>query len=181
MKHTMLLLSAATLALAPLISNAKNQRTDSDFAPIEVGACSCAQPRDVEVTTINEDGSETTVAGKQYDCGVTWTDVIADSVNPATYGASFDVEVLDQDTGDVQELDADIDLDWSAVCADGTCTVEQGAAPFVLTDYAGQQVTVGASVKAFENGKNGKTPRNFEKSSTPEPCEIGPPPADPTQ
>ena len=191
MKRMILLLSATTLALAPLMSNAKNQREDSDFDPIVMGECSCAAPYDVEVTLTNDDGTETTVTGKQYDCGVTWTDVIGagaadtgEASDPATYGASFDVEVHEGATEEAQVLYSDIELDWHEVCQEsadpespGICTVNRGDAPFILTNYADQDVTVEAAVKAFKTGKTGKTPRNFKKSRVD--CTIdAPPPAE---
>ena len=156
MKRMILLLSATTLALAPLMSNAKNQRENSDFDPIVMGECSCAAPYDVEVTLTNEDGTETTVTGKQYDCGVTWTDVIGagaadtgEASDPATYGASFDVEVHEGATEEAQVLYSDIELDWHEVCQESAdpespdiCTVNRGDAPFILTNYADQDVTV---------------------------------------
>ena len=176
MKRMTILLSAAALAMVPLTSNAKNQRIDSDFAPIEMGICTCAEPYAVTV-----DG----VDGMQFDCGVSWTDVIDagatepdEEADPATYGASFDVEVVEEGAEEPQVLNSDIDLEWSEVCEEsaeagvpGTCTVAQGAAPFVLTNYTGQEVVVEAAVKAFKTGKAGKTPRNFKKERVE--CTVG--------
>ena len=79
MKRIIILLSAATLALAPFVSNAAKPSNESDYPLLEVLTCSCA----------SEQSSEDEVL---YTCGVSWTDEIANAVNSSTYGASIDVE-----------------------------------------------------------------------------------------
>jgi hypothetical protein len=161
MNRITLLLSATTIALAPLMSNAKPQIPESDFDEIVMGECNCNAPYDVMV----DDGFGNMVPGKQFDCGVSWPDVISDSEESATYGASFDVEVTPAEGEEAQSLDADMDLDWSVVCDGTACTVAPGAAPFVLTNLGDtDEVLVEAAVKAFKTGRNGKAPRNFLKS-----------------
>ena len=188
MKRMTILLSAATLALVPLASHAaKKDRDPFTYGPIAMGACKCAVTEGVEYT--DENGFVQT-DGVRYDCSASWDDVIGagtEEPDKASYGASFEVEVLEEGGEDPQVLNSEIDLDWSTVCAGsdvegemGTCTVEQGAAPFILTNYASQEVMVQAAVKALRTGPTGQVPRNFEKSRS-EACEIIPPPTDPAQ
>jgi len=143
-----------------------------DFGLVEMGTCSCNPPEEVEVEITNDDGSTTTVMGQQYNCAVDWQDVIGGSEDPATYGASFDVEVMTPDGEETQALDADIELDWSVVCSTGTCMVAAGDAPFVLYNLGDSDVVkVEAAVKAFKTGRTAAKPRNFIKSRVD--CPIG--------
>lgn len=172
MKRTMLFLSAVALASASVVTNAKMGVENPDFGLVEMGTCSCNLPEEVEVEITNDDGSTTTVMGQQYNCAVDWQDAIGGSEDPATYGASFDVEVMSADGEETQELDANIDLDWSVVCSTGTCMVAAGDAPFVLYNVGDTDVVmVEASVKAFKTGRAGGKPRNFIKSTVD--CPIG--------
>lgn len=148
-----------------MMAHAKMGVENPDFGLVEMGTCSCDPPEAVEVEITNDDGSTTTVMGQQYNCAVDWQDVIGDSEDPATYGASFDVEVMTPDGEEAQALDADIDLDWSVVCSTGTCMVAAGDAPFVLYNLGDTDVVkVEAAVKAFKTGSAGGKPRNFIKS-----------------
>jgi hypothetical protein len=149
MKRMIILLSATTLTLAPLVSNAKKPQNISDF-DLEVLSCSCA----------TEQTSEEEVL---YTCDVSWTDAIAGAVNPATYGASIDVEWEQEDDGMDGSRSVDLEYDWNEVCDNMACTVEDKQ--FILTNYTDQVVTLTAAVKAFENRSHGKTPRNFMKST----------------
>ena len=187
MKRMTILLSAATLALVPLASHAaKKDRDPFTYGPIAMGLCTCAVTEDVEYTDENE---VVQTDGVQYDCSVSWEDVIGagtEEPDKAAYGASWEVEILEEDAEDPQVLNSEIELDWSMVCAGsdaevedaevglGTCMVERKAAPFILTNYASQEVTVQAAVKALRTGPTGAVPRNFEKSSSGV-CGIDPP------
>ena len=172
MKRMTILLSAATLALVPLASNAaKKERSDSNpyVQPVAYD-CACDVMNDYPY-----DIDQPELTGVLYDCTVSWDDVIsagAEEPDKAAYGASFEVEVPEEGDEDAQVLNSDIDpekigLEWSDICTEaGVCTVLKGQAPFILTDFTGDPlgVTVEARVKAFETGSMGKVPRNFEKS-----------------
>jgi len=161
MKHMSILLSATVLATIPCVSSAKDVPTNPLNDALTVEACTCKAPVYDE-----------TYLGMRYECSVTWNDVIATSENPATYGASFDVKLLDETTGDEEILFAELEYDWGdpeGVCNGTSCTVVD--APFVLTNYTGETVEVEAAVKAFENGSKGTKPRNFKKSRSL--CTVG--------
>jgi hypothetical protein len=157
MKGMMILLTATTMALVPFASNAKKPPNISDY-DLEVLSCSCAsEPGPAEGDVI-------------YICDVSWSDAIAGAVNPATYGASIDVE-WEQEGVEMDGLrSVDLEYDWSEVCDGVDCTVEDKQ--FMLTNYTDQTVTLTAAVKAFENRSEGKTPRNFVKSKLA--CDVAP-------
>ena len=149
MKQIFILLSATTLALTPFVSNAKKPVNTNEYE-VEVLTCSCA--------------SETLADDEVlYTCDVSWTDAIAGAANPATYGASIDVEWEQEDVPTEYWRSVDLEYDWTEACNLTTCTVEDKQ--FILTNYTDQIVTLTAAVKAFENKSGGKTPRNFEKST----------------
>lgn len=156
MKRMTILLSATTLALAPFVCNAKKPENISDFE-LEVLSCSCTTELVLEGEVL-------------YTCGASWTDAIAGAANPATYGASIDVEW--EQEGDAQESSrsVDLDYDWSEACDLTACTVEDKQ--FILTNYTDQIVTLTAAVKAFENRAKGRTPRNVVKSTLE--CDVNP-------
>ena len=149
MKRMIILLSATTLALAPLVSNAKKPENISDF-DLEVGSCSCTTEQ-----TPDED--------VLYTCDVSWTSAIYNAVNPATYGASIDVEWEQEDVAMDGLKSVELEYDWDEICDATECKVEDKQ--FILTNYTDQVVTLTAAVKAFENRAQGKTPRNFVKST----------------
>jgi len=158
MKRMIMLLSAATLALVPFVSNAKKPPNISDY-DLEVLECSCDSVAGLDDEVM-------------YTCDVSWTDAIADAVNPATYGASIDVDVEWEENGVAMDgLDSvDLDYEWTEVCELGTCTVED--VQFMLTNYTDQIVTLKAAIKAFNNRSEGRTPRNFVKSTLD--CTVNP-------
>jgi len=150
MERMTILLTATTLALVPFASNAKKPPNISDYV-LEVFSCSC----------VSEQGP---VEGDViYTCDVSWSDAIAGAANPATYGASIDVE-WEQEGVRVDGLrSVDLEYDWNEVCDGLACTVEDKK--FMLTNYTDQTVELTAAVKAFENKSKGRTPRNFVKST----------------
>lgn len=150
MERIMILLTATTLALVPFASNAKKPPNISDYV-LEVFSCSC----------VSEQGP---VEGDViYTCDMSWSDAIAGAANPATYGASIDVE-WEQEGVRVDGLrSVDLEYDWNEVCDGLACTVEDKK--FMLTNYTDQTVELTAAVKAFENKSKGRTPRNFVKST----------------
>ena len=149
MKRMMILLTATTLALTPFVSNAKKPANISDY-DLEVLSCSCEseQLSDDEVL---------------YTCNASWTDAIAGAANPATYGASIEVEWEQEGVAMDGLRSVDLEYDWIEACDMTACTVE--GKQFILTNYTDQVVTLTAAVKAFENRAQGKTPRNFVKST----------------
>ena len=152
MKRMMILLTATTLALVPFASNAKKPTNDSDY-PLEVLSCDCASEQGLEGEVI-------------YTCNVSWSDVIAEERedNLATYGASIDVEWEEEDTELDRLASAELEYDWSEVCAGGTCRVENEM--FRLINVPdGQNVILTAAVKAFDNRSEGRTPRSIDKST----------------
>ena len=157
MKRMIILLSATTLALTSFVSNAKKPANESDYPLLEVLSCSCT----------SEQLSEDEVL---YTCGVSWTDEIAGAVNPATYGASIDVEWGQEGIAMDGSKSVDLEYDWGEVCVSGTCTVEDKQ--FMLTNYTDQTITLTAAVKAFENRSEGRTPRNVDKSTLD--CSVAP-------
>jgi len=150
MERIMVLLTATTLALVPFASNAKKPPNISDY-DLDVLSCNCASEQGpVEGDVI-------------YTCDVSWSDAIAGADNPATYGASIDVEWEQQDVERDGLRSVDLEYDWNEVCDGVACTVEDKQ--FMLTNYTDQTVVLTAAVKAFANKSKGRTPRNFEKST----------------
>ena len=183
MKRMTILLSAAALALVPLVSNAKGGPKERPTTPEELQisdedvTCSCSVSGDAT----EEDGVWVT----PITCTNTqWPDVVGklvdddptDDVGPydlATYGASFDVDLLDEATegAQVDTLMAELEPEgnWSGLCNGDTCDVLETT--FHLTNFDGtQQIRVYAAVKAFYNGKDGDKPRNFEKARSAVAC-----------
>ena len=155
MKRMMILLTATTLVLVPFASNAKKPPNTNEYDPA-VSSCSCASVQgEFEGDVI-------------YTCDVSWANVIADSYDTATYGASIEVEWAEEGTEMDRSASAEIEYDdWSEVCDGATCTVEK---QFKLENYTGQIVTLTAAVKAFDNRSDGERPRNFVKSTRE--CEV---------
>jgi hypothetical protein len=106
----MILLTATTLALVPLASNAKKPSNISDYN-LEELSCSCASEQGPEEGDVI------------HTCDVSWSDAIAGAVNPATYGASIDVEWEQEEVAMDGLRSVDLEYDWSEVCDGFTCTV----------------------------------------------------------
>ena len=178
MKRMTILLSAATLALVPLMSAAKGNPKEPLITPTELQifedqiTCSCSDPGEPELVG--------DVMATPITCTAQWTDVIGGLPDKATYGASFEVEVLDEATEDeqVDALMAELEGDWNTLCLDGTCVVPPTTFYLTYFDNGTDQIEVHAAVKAFYNGKDGSKPRNFKKTRSAEACYTNVP-ADP--
>ena len=175
-------LTAATLALAPMMSSAgKNARTPELLIDEAAMTCNCSDPGDPE-PVLNEDGSPvlleggTEAIGAPVTCTASWPNAIGISPDhdfeSATYGASFDVELQDDATEEEQAeaLKAELEVeDWSIPCngensENGTRCVLETTFHLTNFDSEGQNVEVYAAVKAFSTGKVKNQPRNFMKS-----------------
>ena len=180
MKRITLILSAATLALAPLTSSAGKNSKDPEFViPNDTVTCNCSEPGEPMMVV---DGDGTEVLATPITCTASWYDVVGAeaSYDSATYGASFDVEWLDDtsDDGQLEVLMAELEADWSELCDGSTCNVPETTFYLTNFDSGTQEVEVYAAVKAFSTGKVDNRPRNFRKSRPTEAC--GPlVPADP--
>jgi len=147
MNRMMLFLSVATLAMSPLVAHAKKDAPEPEYT-LTVQSCSC------ESAAVGDEAMA-------FVCDVSWDHVIGDA-EKATYGASLDVDLLDEGTGAAESHSVELNYDWDQVCEGDTCAVE---ANFMLMGLTGQTATVTAAVKAFNNGRGGITPRNFRKST----------------
>ena len=143
MKNLTTLLTVASLAIVPVVVNAKKPHPESNYV-IDNLSCECVWAADSESS-----------------CTVTWDDADA----PA-YGVSVEFEATWVEEEEEQEESTSLDLDDDWECDEGeggSCTATKS---FIMMEYGEEYtVEVEAKVKGFDNGRNGPKSRDFIKTS----------------
>lgn len=139
MKKTALVSMAVSLGLASLPVNAAKPHPVSEYSDLGV-SCTC--------DWLTEPST----------CTVTWRDAGA-----PTYGVSIELEAEWDVNGVTTSSKAKLDLNDNWACDSATCSA---SGEFALPYYDGDAtITFDGKVKAFNNGRDGVTPRNFAKET----------------
>ena len=143
MKNLTTLLTVVSMAMVPIVGNAKKPQPESSYT-IENLTCECVYAVDSESS-----------------CTVTW-----DHAGAPAYGVSVEFEATWMEEEEEQEESTSLDLDDDWECGEGegaSCTATKS---FIMMEYGDEYtVEVEAKVKGFDNGRTGPTPRNFVKTT----------------